>query len=413
MKNRYGLLKLACYSANISMAVVANLSPLLFITFRSMYGISYSLLGFLVLICFLTQLVIDLIFSFYSHKFNIPLVVKSMPFICFVGLIIFALAPTVYPKMPYIILVFGTIIFSVSAGLCEVLISPVIAEIPSENPEREMSKLHSVYAWGVVGVVLFATLFLYFFGQENWQKLALLFSCIPIFCGIIFLACKVPDMKNEQTDTNAVLYIKNKGVWLCVLGIFLGGASECTMGQWVSGYLEAALKIPKIWGDVFGTALFAVALGLGRTLYSKIGKNVTKALLFGAIGASVCYFVAAVTPFAIIGLFSCAFTGFCVSMLWPGSLVVASDRYPKGGVIIFALMAAGGDMGASVGPQLIGLVTDGVLKLESANELAKFLSIAPEQLGMKIGMLVGMIFPIFAIFVYSKLKKGEILFKNQ
>ena len=408
MKNEYTLLKFACYSANISMSIVASLSPLLFITFRTMYGISYSLLGFLVLICFLTQLIIDLIFSFYSHKFNIPLVVKSMPFICCAGLIIFALAPNICPKSPYIIMALGTMIFSVSAGLCEVLISPVIAEIPAENPEREMSKLHSVYAWGVVFVVLFATLFLYIFGQENWQKMVLLFSAWPVFGGIIFSFCKVPDMKNEQTDTNAILYIKNKGVWLCVLGIFLGGASECTMSQWVSGYLEAALRIPKIWGDIFGTALFGLSLGLGRTLYSKIGKNITKALLFGAIGASICYFIAAVTPFAIIGLFSCAFTGFCVSMLWPGSLVVASDRYPKGGVIIFALMAAGGDMGASVGPQLIGLVTDGVLKIKYANVIASSLNIAPEQLGMKIGMLVGMIFPIFAIFVYSKLKKGEI-----
>ena len=220
-------------------------------------------------------------------------------------------------------------------------------------------------------------------------------------------------MKSEHGDTNISLYIKNKGVWLCVFGIFLGGASECTMSQWVSGYLEAALNIPKIWGDVFGTAFFALALGLGRTLYAKIGKNITKALLLGAIGACACYLIAAVTPFAVIGLLSCAFTGFCVSMLWPGSLVVASDRYPKGGVIIFALMAAGGDMGASVGPQLTGLVTDGVLKLETATKLANVFGIAPEQLGMKIGMLVGMIFPTLAIFVYSKFIKGERLSKNQ
>ena len=57
--------KLACYTTNISMAVVANLSPILFLTFRSLYGISYSLLGLLVLINFVTQLTVDLIFSFF------------------------------------------------------------------------------------------------------------------------------------------------------------------------------------------------------------------------------------------------------------------------------------------------------------------------------------------------------------
>ena len=44
MKNRYLRLTWACYTTNIAMAVVGNLSPLLFLTFRSLYGISYSLL---------------------------------------------------------------------------------------------------------------------------------------------------------------------------------------------------------------------------------------------------------------------------------------------------------------------------------------------------------------------------------
>ena len=73
--------KYACYGNNVTMAIVANLSPILFLTFRHMYGISYTLLGLLVLINFTSQLAIDLIFSFFSHKFNIPMTVKIMPLI--------------------------------------------------------------------------------------------------------------------------------------------------------------------------------------------------------------------------------------------------------------------------------------------------------------------------------------------
>ena len=62
MQKNYSLVKLACYIANISMSIVSNLSPVLFLTFHSLYGISYSLLGLLVLINFVTQLTIDLIF---------------------------------------------------------------------------------------------------------------------------------------------------------------------------------------------------------------------------------------------------------------------------------------------------------------------------------------------------------------
>ena len=48
------LVKLGCYGGNITMSVVGNLSALLFLTFRSLYHISYSLLGMLVLINFAT-----------------------------------------------------------------------------------------------------------------------------------------------------------------------------------------------------------------------------------------------------------------------------------------------------------------------------------------------------------------------
>ncbi len=59
MKSKYTRLKLACYSGNLSMSIVGNLSPLLFLTFRTLYGISYSFLGLLVTINFFTQLGID------------------------------------------------------------------------------------------------------------------------------------------------------------------------------------------------------------------------------------------------------------------------------------------------------------------------------------------------------------------
>ena len=83
-------LKWACYTANMTMSVVTNLSPVLFLTFRTLYGISYSLLGLLVLINFCTQLGIDLVFSFFSHKFNIPKTVRLMPILAAVGLLLYA-----------------------------------------------------------------------------------------------------------------------------------------------------------------------------------------------------------------------------------------------------------------------------------------------------------------------------------
>lgn len=400
-------LKYACYTTNISMSIVGNLSPVLFLTFRTLYGISYSLLGLLVLINFVTQLTVDLIFSFFSHKFNIPKVVKMTPILTVIGLAVYAIWPFVLPNAVYAGLVVGTLIFSASSGLCEVLISPVIAAIPSDDPDREMSKLHSIYAWGVVGVILISTLFLLVAGNTHWQWLALFFTLIPLTSGILFAGARVPDMATPEKASGALQLLKNKGLLLCVAAIFLGGAAECTMAQWSSGYLEQALGIPKVWGDIFGVALFSVMLGLGRSLYAKMGTNIGRVLFLSAIGATLCYLLTAITPFPILGLITCALTGFCTAMLWPGNLIVASDRFPQGGVFIYAMMAAGGDLGASVGPQLVGLITDGVIANPAALEIASTLSLTTEQLGMKLGMLVGMLFPLIAIPLYLHNWKGK------
>ena len=380
-----------------------------------MYGISYTLLGLLVVIYFLTQLFVDLIFSFFSHKFNISSTIKLTPLISVIGMVIYAVWPWVFQDTIYTGLVIGTIFFSASSGLCEVLLSPLIASIPSDDPDRQMSKLHSIYAWGVVFVILITSAFLLIVPDRYWQYLVLLFALVPLIAFVLFCGVNVPHMQTPQKVSGVIKLLKTKSLWLCVLAIFLGGAAECTMAQWCSSYLEMSLGIPKLWGDLLGVALFAVMLGTGRTLYAKRGKNISKILLFGAIGAVCGYFVAAVVKIPVFALLACGFTGLCVSMLWPGCLIVAAEIFPGGSVFIYAMMAAGGDLGASVGPQAVGMITDMAIQNPKIIHLSSALSITPEKLGMKIGMLTGMLFPLAAVLVFHhihnkrKTKRLEIL----
>lgn len=400
-------LKAACYFSNISMSIVGNLPPLLFLTFREQYGISYSLLGLLVLINFVTQLVVDLVFSFFSHKYNISATVKVMPLLTVAGLLLYAFSPMILPNFVYGGLILGTVIFSAAAGLGEVLISPVIAALPSPDPDREMSKLHSVYAWGAVGVVILSGAFLFFLDKAYWPILCASYAIIPLLSAILYLFSDIPELNTERVEGGILRCFKDRRLWACVAAIFLGGAAECTMAQWSSAYLEMGLGLDKAIGDIFGVALFSVMLGMGRTLYAKRGRNIRKVILFGGIGAVVCYFTAAVTKTAVLGLIACAVCGICVSMLWPGNLVVATERFPKGGVFIFAIMAAGGDLGASVGPQLVGIVTDKMIASVRASEIASSFGISTDQLGMKAGMLVGMLFPLAAVFLYLAILKKD------
>ncbi len=399
---QYTRLKWACYTVSASMAVVCNLPPILFLTFRSLYGLSYTLLGLLIFVNYTTQLSVDLVFSFFSHKFNIEKTVKFTPVLTFLGIIIYAGWHYLVPSLPYVGLFIGTVVFSAAAGLCEVLISPVIAAIPSDDPDREMSKLHSVYAWSLVPVVLLGSIFLVAFGGENWQILMFLFSLVPVASVLLFLGVKVPEIKTPERVFGVLQLLKNKSLWLCVFAIFLGGAAECNMSQWISGYAEQALGLPKLWGDVFGIALFGLLLGIGRTVYSHIGKNIFRTLFLGFLSATF-------SPHSGIGLLAGAMVGLCTTMLWPGCLVVAADMFPKSGVFIYAMMAAGGDLGASVVPQLVGTVTDYAITNPWVIAFAQNTAFLAEQIGMRIGMLTSSVFPLIGIFVSIALyKKGRV-----
>lgn len=403
-KNNYSLAKNASYLSGITMSVAANFPPLLFVTFRKMYGLSYTMLGSLIVINFLTQLIIDLIFTLYSKYFNIPKTIKATPFIVFTGLVLYSVLPMIFPKLAVLWIIMGTVIFSLASGLNEVLLSPMIAAIPSDNPEKEMSKLHSMYAWGVIGVVILSTIFINVFGSDKWMYLGLLWSVIPLAAYIMFKKASLPPMDSTDNSTKSSGYAK-KGIILCVLCIFMGGAAECTMSQWASGFIEKAIAVPKIWGDTLGVALFAALLGLGRLLYSKYGKNIINVMLFGMAGAFICYIAASLFLNPVVAIAACALTGFFTSMLWPGTLIYLGEKIPGASVSIYALMAAGGDMGASVAPQIVGIVSDKFALGEIAQRLSVIIGISAEQIGMRMGVLSAAIFPLAGVLIIVYMKK--------
>lgn len=394
----YKRTKLACYSAYVTMASAFALPPLLFVTFHDMYGVSYTLLGTLVLINFCTQLTVDLILSFFSKYFNEKFLVRVMPIITSLGLAFYAFSPLIFPNSVFTGFAIATVIFSISAGLSEVLVSPVVAAIPSDNPGRDMSFLHSLYGVGVTVVILISTIFFKLFGSENWSFLTLLFAVLPISTAVLFMTSPMPDMTPSETSKAGERSKRYAvGLALCVACIFFGSCAENTMSNWASSFMENALGIDKAIGDILGTAMFAVLLALTRMGYAKFGKSITPILFIGMIGAVACYLVAGFSTNAVIALIACVLTGMFTSMLWPGALIFMEEKLPGAGVAAYALMASGGDLGASIAPQLMGIVVDKVTVSSFAADIATKTGLAAEQIGMKTGMIITAVFPLIGI----------------
>ena len=79
------------------------------------------------------------------------------------------------------------------------------------------------------------------------------------------------------------------------------------------------------------------------------------------------------------GLFLGGIAGLSVGIMWPGTISISSSKIPLGGTALFALLAMAGDMGGSIGPFVIGFVTQ-----NTGDDL-------------KAGMLAGCIFPAVLI----------------
>ena len=105
-------------------------------------------------------------------------------------------------------------------------------------------------------------------------------------------------------------------------------------------------------------------LALGRSGYAALGARVPlhRLLIGGSGAAAVLYVVCALAQSPLLGVLACGLTGLCVSLLWPGAIILASRRIPSAGAAMFALLSAGGDVGASLGAFCVGRAADFVLR---------------------------------------------------
>lgn len=401
----FKLTKFTCFFVFPAIAPVFILPPILFVTFRQMYGISYTQLGTLVLVNFCVQFGVDLIYTFFSKHLDHHKSIRVMPLLTATGLLVYGLIPWLLPQYAYLGLLLGTVIFSASAGLSEVFLSPTLAALPSDNPEREMSMLHSLYGYGSTAVAVVSTVFLQIFGTDKWMYLALLWAVLPLIAFVLFCIAPLPQIITAESPSQSSAKRKQVGLVLCMLCIFLGSAAENTMTNWISAYTETALRIPKLLGDILGLTVFALLMAFTRTAYAKYGKNIFATLLAGMIGAFICYLTAGLVMTPGVCVVACMLTGICTSMLWPGVLILMEEKFPNPGLAAYAMMAAGGDLGASIAPQGLGIVVDNVAVSDWAATMGNALGFSAEQVAMKTGMLTAAVFPLLGIGVLLYLKK--------
>jgi fucose permease len=376
----------------VTQAAIVNLTPVLFVPLREQFNFSYTLLGTLVLVNFLTQLFADVACSAVVDRIGFRFFAVAGHAFAVAGLLVFASVPFL-PIPPYPGFVAGTVLFSLGGGLLEVIVSPIVNALPTKEKSASMSLLHAFYCWGQVGVVLFTTLFIFVFGRQAWMYAMFMWALLPLVNGIVFLRCPLAETIPEEKRSAVGSVLKSPVFFLLFLLIVFAGASELTLSQWTSAYAEEYLRVPKVIGDIAGMCFFAVMMGVGRTLNGIKGKSeyLFRFMLAGGVLAVACYVTVAFTASPVLGLIACALCGLGVSLLWPGALSLSVRAFPLAGIWMMAILAAGGDTGASVGPFLAGWLADHV--------------------GLRMGLLVSAVFPLGVVgclLGIIRLERGKV-----
>lgn len=387
MVKNYNKTLIACYLGFITQAITANFAPLLFLTFHTSYGISLGKIAFISTAFFFTQLLVDFFCAKFVDRIGYRKSVVASEVLSALGLIGLAFLPQVLPD-PYVGIMVSVIIYAIGSGLIEVLVSPIVEACPFENKDSVMSLLHSFYCWGSVGVILLSTVFFSIFGIEHWRILACIWALVPLYNIYNFATCPIERLTDDGDGLSIGQLFKIPMFWVSIVLMICAGACELSMSQWASAYVESALGLSKTIGDIVGPCLFAVAMGISRVFYGKYGDKIDlmKFMLGSGILCLICYLLVSTAGNPVFGLIGCILCGFSVGIMWPGTISISSLRIPLGGTAMFALLAMAGDLGGSIGPSIVGVVT------QAAGD------------NLQSGMLVGCVFPIILIVSICALK---------
>lgn len=390
MTYTYKQTKLACYTSYATSAIASNFPPVLFIIFQREFGLSLVALGTLISLNFGVQLLSDIFGANYVDKIGYRFSAVLANLLVALGVILMGILP-VFITEKFTALIIATVTYAVGSGLLEVLISPVMEAIPGDEKSADMSFLHSFYCWGQLSAILVTTLFVRFFGGNNWWLICFFWALVPIFAAVLFSKVPIKTLNSEKNKSSFSIF-KNKMFLTFLLLMTASGASEIVVSQWSSLFVETSLGISKTAGDLLGPCMFALLMGIGRIIYAKCSKKIALSdyILYSGVLCVAAYLVMAFVPNNYISLACIGVVGFSVSIMWPGVLSLTSEKFPLGGTSMFAYLAIFGDIGCTSGPSVAAYFSD---------------KISLGGSGLRGGIAVCVIFPILVVILTYIIKK--------
>ncbi|MEZ4752572.1 MAG: MFS transporter [Bdellovibrionota bacterium] len=249
----------------------------------------------------------------------------------------------------------ATLLIGLANGLVEAVINPLAATLYPTAKTKHLNVLHAWWPGGLIigGLMGFALTKLMALDAEGvslaalslgW-KIKMLFVLIPTFIyGFLLLGQKFPETERVATGVSYAEMWREafRPMLLVFIGLMvLTAATELGPDQWVGNLLQNLVGIQGVLLLVYTAGImFVLRFFFSGVVVSKLGP-LGVLIASSALSAVGLYALSsaqtALTVFAAATIFGMGKTYF-----WPTMLGVVSERFPKGGALVMALMGGAG-----------------------------------------------------------------------
>jgi MFS family permease len=254
----------------------------------------------------------------------------------------------------------ATLVIGIANGLVEAFANPLVATL---FPQQKTTKLVAFHAWFPGGIVIGGVLS-YLFSQAGlgWQAKKVMLLVPTAVYAFMFAGQPFPPTEGRAAGVTLAGAFKEIGrplflvVWLCM---WLTAATELGPGQWYAN----------IFNDVMGTGtqsgiiLLVWVNGimyLIRQFFGHVPHRVSPTLL-----------IAVTAPLAALGLYlfgwadspamwfiAAALLAIGTAFWWPTMIGITSERFPRGGALLLAIVGASGSIATAISGPVMGRIND-------------------------------------------------------
>ncbi len=351
---RYGVW--VCYAGMMCLAIAINLLPVFLTTLSrevgGEQGLTHEQLGRLAGITFVGLVGGILVTGPLADRLGAKRFTLIGNGLIGAGLLALGWAPT------YRAIAAAVFIMGVGAGILDMVLSPIVCALQPHRRSAAMNWLHSFYCSGAVLTVLLGSLALKV--GISWRALSFGLAILPVSALVAFALMAVPGLVAEGSQRMRLRELIRKPFFrVALLAIFLGGAAEVGLAQWLPAYAETTLGFSP-WVAGMALLFFSLAMALGRIAVGAMEDRVNPyhVLMLCCGGSTVLFLLCSFAPWPAVALGACIAVGFTGSCLWPSTMGVAADYYPRGGASMFGFLAAFGNGGCMFMPWLVGVISD-------------------------------------------------------